>query len=71
MCGPVTTTAFTAGLHLGLGLDVPIWGGAKEGGVALRLYGRMMFTPSISLDNNVVYEPVASGQLFAGINYYP
>jgi hypothetical protein len=61
----------TAGLHLGLGVDVPLWGGTREGGVALRLYGRLLVTPSIALDANAVYEPVTSGQLFAGITYYP
>jgi hypothetical protein len=70
-------SATTAGLHLGLGVEVPLWGGAREGGVALRLYGRLLFTPAVNLDldktSNLykVYEPPASGQLFAGIEYYP
>jgi hypothetical protein len=67
----------TAGLHLGLGVEVPLWGGTREGGVALRLYGRLMVTPSTSLDYDMtkgmflVYEPPVSTQLFAGITYYP
>jgi hypothetical protein len=66
--------ATTAGLHLGLGVDVPLWGGTREGGIALRVYARMMATPSIMLDPtivNPVYEPPVSGQFFAGITYYP
>jgi hypothetical protein len=61
----------TAGLHLALGVDVPLYGGPKQGGVALRLYGRLLFTPEIHLDNSAVFEPVATGQLFAGLAYYP
>jgi hypothetical protein len=64
-------SATTAGLHLGLGVDVPLWGGTKEGGVALRLYGRLLCTPAVTLDNASVYEPIVSGQIFAGISYYP
>lgn len=64
-------SATTAGLHLGLAVDVPIYGGPKQGGVALRLYGRVMLTPPTNLDTNTVYEPAASGQLFAGLAYYP
>lgn len=61
----------TAGLHLALGVDVPIWGGPKEGGVALRLYGRLLVTPEISLDQKKVFEPLASGQIYGGLAYYP
>ena len=61
----------TAGLHVALGVDVPLYGGPKQGGVALRLYGRLLFTPAIYLDNRAIFEPVASGQLYAGLAYYP
>lgn len=61
----------TAGLHAALAIDVPIWGGTKQGGVALRLYARALFTPTVNLDNRAVFEPSASGQLFAGLAYYP
>ena len=40
----------TAGLHLGLGVDLPLWGGLREGGVSFRVYGRLLFTPEITLD---------------------
>ncbi len=63
--------ATTAGLHSALGIDVPLYGGPKQGGVALRLYGRLLFTPGVSLDNHTVFEPASSGQLFAGLAYYP
>jgi hypothetical protein len=67
----------TAGLHLGLTADVPLWGSPRRGGVALRLYGRLMVTPSISLDFDnsthafTVFHPVATGQFYAGLAYYP
>lgn len=61
----------TAGMHVALGVDVPLYGGPKQGGIALRLYARMMVTPEITLDKNTVFEPVTSSQLFAGLSYYP
>jgi hypothetical protein len=64
-------SATTAGLHVALGLDVPIYGGPKQGGVALRLCARGMFTPSVSLDQATVSEPSISSQLYAGLTYYP
>lgn len=63
--------ATTGGLHMALAIDVPLYGGTKFGGVALRLYARALFTPSVHLDSNAVFEPSASGQLFAGLVYYP
>jgi hypothetical protein len=63
--------ATTAGLHAALAVDVPIWGGPKQSGVALRLYARLMVTPSVTLDNRTVFEPATNGQLFAGLVYYP
>lgn len=63
--------ATTAGLHAALSVDVPIYGGPKQGGVALRLYGRLMLTPSVNLDKSAVFEPLTSGQLFVGLAYYP
>jgi hypothetical protein len=64
-------TVTTAGLHAALAVDVPIYGGPKRGGIALRLYARMMITPTTNLDTNSVFEPAVSGQLFAGLAYYP
>lgn len=64
-------SATTAGLHVGLALDVPIYGGPKQGGVALRLYGRLLVTDAITLDKNAVQEPIASAQLYGGLVYYP
>ena len=63
--------ATTAGLHAALSVDVPIYGGPKRGGVTLRLAGRLMVTPSVSLDSNTVFEPATNGQLFVGLAYYP
>jgi hypothetical protein len=61
----------TAGLHAALAIDVPIWGGPKQSGIALRLYARLMITPTVNLDNRAVFEPATSGQLFAGLVYIP
>jgi hypothetical protein len=63
--------ATTAGMHAALGVDVPLYGGPKQGGIALRLYARVMITPAITLDNRTVFEPTTSSQLFAGLSYYP
>jgi hypothetical protein len=66
------TDKTTAGLHLGAELDVPLWGGPLSGGIALRLAGRLMVTPAISLEaNQAIREPITSGQLFAGLCYTP
>jgi hypothetical protein len=63
--------ATTAGLHLGLNLDVPLYGGPLTGGIALRLYARLIWTPSVTLSTGAIAEPAANGQLFAGICYTP
>lgn len=63
--------ATTAGLHAALALDVPLYGGPKQGGVALRLCARMLATPTVKLDQAAVLEPSVSAQLFAGLAYYP
>jgi hypothetical protein len=60
-----------AGLHLALSLDVPLWGGPVQGGAGLRLMGRAMFTPSVTLSANSVAEPVSSGQFYAGFCWWP
>lgn len=65
--------ATTAGLHLGLSIDVPVFGGPIEGGLALRLYGRMVVAPDVTLDVNQpqrVHEPIFTGQIFGGLTYY-
>lgn len=61
----------TAGLHLGLAVDVPIYGGPHSGGVALRLAGRFIAQPQASLDSGQVFEPATTLQLFAGLAYIP
>jgi hypothetical protein len=61
----------TGGLHAALAVDVPLYGGPKQGGVALRLYARLLITPGVTLDKGAVFEPATSGQLFCGLVYYP
>ena len=49
--------------------------------MALRVYGRMMATPSLTFVGQpsnpsdvasvIVYEPPVSGQVFVGVTYYP
>lgn len=61
----------TAGFHLGVGVDIPVWGGPKQGGVAVRLAARFLFEPSETLDGGMISEPAATTQLFAGLAYVP
>jgi hypothetical protein len=60
-----------AGLHLGLSVDVPLWGGPVQGGAGVRLMGRGVIAPSVSLDSGTVTAPVASGQFYAGFCWWP
>ncbi len=60
-------SATVAGLHVALSADIPLWGGPVEGGVAIRLMGRLIAAPSVSLEANAVQMPAASGQLYAGL----
>jgi hypothetical protein len=60
-------SANNAGLHIGIGLDVPLWGGPVEGGVALRLFGRMMAAPAVSLESGQAQMPAFGGQFYGGV----
>jgi hypothetical protein len=60
-----------AGLHLGLSLDVPLWGSPRQGGAAIRVAGRGMITPTVTLSAGTVSEPSVSGQLYAGFTWWP
>lgn len=60
-----------AGLHLAVSVDVPVWGGPVQGGAGVRVMGRGVFAPSVSLSANSVAEPIASGQLYAGLCWWP
>jgi hypothetical protein len=62
----------TGGFHGALALDVPLYGGPTEGGIAIRLAGRLLVTPEARLGtSNEFQEPIASGQVYAGIAYIP
>ena len=63
--------AATAGLHLGVAIEVPLFGSTSGGGLGLRLGARFIFTPEIHLDGGAVFEPVATSQFFGGLAYYP
>jgi hypothetical protein len=63
--------ATTAGMHLQLSVDVPLYGGPTKGGVAIRAAGRLIVTPEVHLDKDAIQEPITSGQLFVGIAYIP
>ncbi len=56
-----------AGLHLAIALDVPLWGGPVEGGVALRFYGRLIAAPAVSLDAGAAQMPALGGQFYGGL----
>jgi hypothetical protein len=61
-----------AAFHLAFGLDVPLWGGPVEGGVMLRLYGRLIAAPAVSLESNngapgQVQMPSVGGQFYGGV----
>lgn len=57
------------GLHAGLAVDVPLWGGPIEGGVMLRFAARLVAAPSVTLEAGSVYMPAASGQLYGGVTW--
>ncbi|MEO6954774.1 MAG: hypothetical protein ABI321_23440 [Polyangia bacterium] len=57
------------GLHAGLAIDIPLWGGPVEGGVMLRVAGRLVVAPSVTLESGSVYMPAASGQFYGGVTW--
>lgn len=62
------------GLHLGASADVPLWGGPMQGGVALRLFGRLVVAPEVTLERDqtqMVFEPGTAGQFLVGFSYTP
>jgi hypothetical protein len=63
-----------AAFHLGGTVDVPLYGGPRAGGLALRFQWRLIAGPEQRLaedETRTIYEPTASGQVFGGIAYYP
>ncbi len=57
------------GFHGALSVDVPLWGGPVEGGVALRLYGRLIAAPATSLEGGAVEMPSVGGQVYGGLTW--
>lgn len=67
-------SATQLGLHLGLLLDVPVYGTPMSGGLALRLSARALVSPEARFGlqqagNYQVVEPGSALQLFAGLAY--
>ncbi len=54
-------------LHAAIAADIPLWGGPVEGGVALRVVGRLIAGPSVTLESGAVEMPSVSGQLYGGL----
>lgn len=64
--------ATKAGLHVGASMELPIWGGPMQGGITARFYARGVFTSETYLETTrSVYAPVAVGQFYGGLCYYP
>ena len=64
----------TAGLHAALSLDIPLYGGPRTGGVALRGYARMLVTPEFLLEREstqMVYVGYVSSQIYMGLCWTP
>jgi hypothetical protein len=70
----------TAAFHFALSAELPLWRGPLDGGVALRLYGRLLAGPQVLLNQpqpgaassgKLVREEGVTGQLFAGLVWYP
>jgi hypothetical protein len=59
----------TGALHAALALDVPLWGGPVEGGVALRFVGRLMAGSAVTLESGAVAMPAVGGQFYGGVSW--
>lgn len=64
-------SATVIGLHTAITADVPVFGDAVRGGLAIRLQARLLFVEEVSLAQNAAREPSATAQLLGGICYYP
>lgn len=63
----------TAGFHGALAWEVPLWGSPMDGGLALRVGGRLIAAPEVRLEvspREELFIPRVSGQLYAGAGYY-
>lgn len=79
-CQTCSFEATQAAFHLGISAEIPVWHGPLDGGVALRLQGRLIAGGDTTLNvdpskplagQKAVFEPGTSGQLFAGLVWYP
>jgi hypothetical protein len=64
-------SATVVGLHTALTADLPLFGDARRGGLAVRLQARLLFVREVTLDQRAALEPSATGQLLGGLCYYP
>lgn len=60
-------SATVPALHAALATDIPLWGGPIEGGLALRLLGRLIAGPAVTLESGSVQMPRVSGQVYGGL----
>lgn len=70
--------ATTAAFHLGLAAELPVYRGPLQGGLALKLYGRLIAGPGVTIvptgsspGATQARMDGVSGQLFAGLVWYP
>jgi hypothetical protein len=70
--------ATTAAFHLAFALELPVYRGPLDGGVALKLYGRLIAGPGVTIvptgsspGSTQARMDAVSGQLFAGLVWYP
>lgn len=61
-----------AALHLGLGVDLPLYlGSAVEGGVTLQLLARGIVAPRVTLASATLESRTFTGQIYVGVCWYP
>jgi hypothetical protein len=70
--------ATTAAFHLGFAAELPVYRGPLDGGIALKLYGRLIAGPGVTIvptgaspGSTQARMDGVSGQLFGGLVWYP
>ena len=61
-----------AALHVAVGFDIPLYLGSQiEGGVTLQLLARGVVAPRVTLATNTLESRTFTGQIYAGVCWYP